>query len=90
MSKKPLSQTATDAYDHLSAAKVVRVAKTLFLNASQFKALGKRCDDFNLEVDRWNKLNLKRPVTERLPKKKKIKPCDVIDDLILKHLKDVG
>lgn len=89
MNKRPNASSTSndDVYARLSATTSVRAAKTLFLKVETMEALSERCEKINLEIERWNKQNLALPVAVREPKRRKIKPCDVIDDLIERHLR---
>lgn len=77
----------SDVYARLATNPVEKIAKTLFLNAQNFQALAAKCEGANEETEKWNLENQKLPRGRREPRRRKIKPCDVIDDLISRHLK---
>lgn len=88
MAKKTSSSEtrSEDVYNRLSTNSTAKIAKTLYLNAQNIEELNNRCEQANAETELWNESNQKLPPNKRQPRRKKIKPCDVIDDLISRHL----
>jgi hypothetical protein len=81
------AQRQVDTYGRLTSVNTGKVPKTLYLNAELFRMLALNCEQVNAETDKWNEANQKVSPEKRPSRKKRIKPCDVIDDLIGRHLR---